>query len=77
MAGKGALVVEHLIQVFFKCLDTEAVENKQVIARIMLNFVFHCSIFVICYCSLFACLLLEFMRMYFRQCLSSFNLLET
>lgn len=30
MAGKGAAVVEHLIQVFFKRLDTQAVDNKQV-----------------------------------------------
>lgn len=30
MAGKGAAVVEHLIQVFFKYLDKEAVDSKQV-----------------------------------------------
>ncbi|KAI9089244.1 hypothetical protein K1719_029523 [Acacia pycnantha] len=29
IAGKGAGVVEHLIQVFFKRLDTQAVENNQ------------------------------------------------
>ncbi|KAJ1398768.1 Zinc finger, PHD-type [Sesbania bispinosa] len=33
MAGKGAAVVEHLIQVFFKCLDTQAVDNKQQVGR--------------------------------------------
>ncbi|KAK7266529.1 hypothetical protein RIF29_19175 [Crotalaria pallida] len=33
MAGKGAAVVEHLIQVFFKCLDIEAVDNKQQVGR--------------------------------------------
>ncbi|AES74937.2 putative chromatin regulator PHD family [Medicago truncatula] len=33
LAGKGAAVIEHLIQVFFKCLDTEAVVNKQLVGR--------------------------------------------
>lgn len=30
VAGKGATVVEYLIQVFFKRLDSQAVDNKQV-----------------------------------------------
>jgi cohesin loading factor subunit SCC2 len=30
IAGKGAIVIEHLIQVFFKRLDTQPVDNKQV-----------------------------------------------
>lgn len=30
VAGKGATVVEHLIQVFFKLLEAQAVDNKQV-----------------------------------------------
>lgn len=30
VAGKGATVVEYLIQVFFKRLDAQAVDNKQV-----------------------------------------------
>jgi len=30
MSGKGAVVVEQLVQFFFKCLDTQAVDNKQV-----------------------------------------------
>ena len=30
IAGKGATVVEYLIQVFFKRLDAQAVDNKQV-----------------------------------------------
>lgn len=30
IAGKGAGVVEHLIQFFYKRLDTQAVENNQV-----------------------------------------------
>ncbi|MCI16305.1 nipped-B-like protein-like, partial [Trifolium medium] len=34
IAGKGATAVEHLIQVFFKCLeDTQAVVNKQQVGR--------------------------------------------
>ncbi|KAI9121027.1 hypothetical protein K1719_008060 [Acacia pycnantha] len=33
IAGKGAGVVEHLIQVFFKRLDTQAVENNQQVGR--------------------------------------------
>lgn len=33
IAGKGAAVVEHLIQVFFKRLDTQAVENNQQVGR--------------------------------------------
>ncbi|XP_057447706.1 sister chromatid cohesion protein SCC2 isoform X2 [Lotus japonicus] len=33
MAGKGAAVVEHLIQVFFKYLDKEAVDSKQLVGR--------------------------------------------
>ncbi|TKY50194.1 Nipped-B protein [Spatholobus suberectus] len=33
MAGKGAAVVEQLIQFFFKCLDTQAVDNKQIVGR--------------------------------------------
>ncbi|XP_020223012.1 sister chromatid cohesion protein SCC2 [Cajanus cajan] len=33
MAGKGAAVVEQLIQYFFKCLDTQAVDNKQKVGR--------------------------------------------
>ncbi|XP_027357770.1 sister chromatid cohesion protein SCC2 [Abrus precatorius] len=32
MAGKGAAVVEHLIQVFFRCLDIQA-DNKQQVGR--------------------------------------------
>ena len=34
MSGKGAAVVEQLIQFFFKCLDTQAVDNKQVYCKI-------------------------------------------
>lgn len=30
IAGKGAAVVEYLIQVFYKRLDAQAVDNKQV-----------------------------------------------
>ena len=30
IAGKGAIVIEHLIQVFFKRLDAQPVDNKQV-----------------------------------------------
>lgn len=30
VAGKGATVVEYLIQLFFKRLDVQAVDNKQV-----------------------------------------------
>ncbi|KAL2977038.1 hypothetical protein AAZX31_13G042900 [Glycine max] len=33
MSGKGAAVVEQLIQFFFKCLDTQAVDNKQKVGR--------------------------------------------
>ncbi|CAL5185968.1 unnamed protein product [Lathyrus oleraceus] len=33
IAGKGADVIEHLIQVFFKCLDTQAIVNKQQVGR--------------------------------------------
>ncbi|XP_073221150.1 sister chromatid cohesion protein SCC2 isoform X2 [Cicer arietinum] len=33
MAGKGDAVVEQLIQVFLKCLDTQAVVNKQQVGR--------------------------------------------
>ncbi|XP_061369299.1 sister chromatid cohesion protein SCC2 isoform X2 [Gastrolobium bilobum] len=33
MAGKGAAVVEHLIQVFFKHLEAQAVDNKQQVGR--------------------------------------------
>ncbi|KAE9612620.1 putative chromatin regulator PHD family [Lupinus albus] len=33
MVGKGAAIVEHLIHVFSKCLDTEAVDNKQQVGR--------------------------------------------
>lgn len=30
VAGKGATVIEYLIQVFFKRLDAQAIDNKQV-----------------------------------------------
>jgi len=30
VAGKGTIVIEHLIQVFFKRLDAQLVDNKQV-----------------------------------------------
>ncbi|KAK7271858.1 hypothetical protein RJT34_28101 [Clitoria ternatea] len=33
MAGNGAAVVEHLIQVFFRCLDIQVVDNKQQVGR--------------------------------------------
>ncbi|KAI4346656.1 hypothetical protein L6164_007534 [Bauhinia variegata] len=33
MAGKGAAVIEHLIQVFSKRLDAQAVDNKQQVGR--------------------------------------------
>ncbi|RDX75201.1 Sister chromatid cohesion protein SCC2, partial [Mucuna pruriens] len=33
MAGKGAAVLEQLIQFFFKCLDSQAVDNKQKVGR--------------------------------------------
>ncbi|XP_047165717.1 sister chromatid cohesion protein SCC2 isoform X1 [Vigna umbellata] len=33
MSGKGAVVVEQLVQFFFKCLDTTAVDNKQKVGR--------------------------------------------
>ncbi|XP_050894862.1 sister chromatid cohesion protein SCC2 [Lathyrus oleraceus] len=33
IAGKGVDVIEHLIQVFFKCLDTQAIVNKQQVGR--------------------------------------------
>ncbi|XP_022144453.1 sister chromatid cohesion protein SCC2 isoform X2 [Momordica charantia] len=33
VAGKGASVVEHLIQVFFKRLDSQRVENKELVGR--------------------------------------------
>ncbi|KAF7803063.1 sister chromatid cohesion protein SCC2 isoform X1 [Senna tora] len=33
MAGKGASVIEHLIQIFFKLLDTQAVDNVQKVGR--------------------------------------------
>ncbi|KAK7316299.1 hypothetical protein VNO77_35233 [Canavalia gladiata] len=33
MAGKGAAVVEHLIQLFFRCLDTQAADNNQQVGR--------------------------------------------
>ncbi|KAI5427678.1 hypothetical protein KIW84_032912 [Lathyrus oleraceus] len=33
IAGKGADVIEHLIQVFFKCLDTQTIVNKQQVGR--------------------------------------------
>lgn len=30
VAGKGATIIEYLIQVFFKRLDSQPVDNKQV-----------------------------------------------
>ncbi|XP_062151070.1 sister chromatid cohesion protein SCC2 [Alnus glutinosa] len=33
VAGKGAIVIEHLIQVFFKRLDAQLVDNKQLVGR--------------------------------------------
>lgn len=32
VAGKGAAIVENLIQLFFKRLDAQAVDNKQVVS---------------------------------------------
>lgn len=37
VAGKGAAVVEYLIQVFYKRLDAEEVDNQQVSWLIMCN----------------------------------------
>jgi len=34
MAGKGAAVVEQLVQFFFKCLETQAADNEQVCCNI-------------------------------------------
>ncbi|XP_065632831.1 sister chromatid cohesion protein SCC2 isoform X2 [Quercus suber] len=33
VAGKGATVIEYLIQVFFKRLDAQAIDNKQLVGR--------------------------------------------